>query len=518
MTSILRALIPEHRAVNAANFGLAIDGDSSNPSGMTVTQETALELSVVFAAARLLANDIGTLPVHAFRDRTGRRTLIEPAPHWLEEPNPFDPNESGADHRAQVVTGMVLGGDGIVMALPSVFDAVDLHVINPRHAEIKRDGRGMPSYKFRQDGKEIELGPLNILHAPLFRLPGEARGISPIEAMKRGIGRGMAAEEAGARLFGQGTLINGLVEYPVEAGDPDDGAVKDLLRGLNRRHRGLKNAWALGALTNGAKFHELTLKPRDAQAIETEEWTLEQFARTLGIPPSMLGSQKPGAVAYASVEQRSIDYVVHAIVPIVIRLEKAYSRLLPRGSYVKFNVAALMRGDVNARAQYYQIALQNKWMTRDEVRILEDMDPMDLGFLETPNNNPPDAPTEPSEEESNSVDEHTLLLMRATDRSQETHIHLPERMRIEGDLEVPAPVVNNVVNVPESVVNVAAPDVRVDNVVNVEPTPVTVQAPEVRATIPTGPTEVVVTKLPKRAHKVSRDDKGTVIGSVEVDA
>jgi HK97 family phage portal protein len=211
--------------------------------------------------------------------------------------------------------------------------------------------------------------------------------------MKRGIGRGIAAEETGARYFGQGSIIGGLVEYPTEAGDPDPEQVKEVLRGLNKRHRGIGKAWALGALTGGAKFHELQMKPSDSQLIQTEEWTLEQFARTLGIPPSMLGSQKPGAVAYASVEQRSIDYVVHAIVPIVQKLEKAYSRLLPRGSYVKFNVAALMRGDAKTRAEFYQIALQNKWMTRDEVRVFEDMEPMNLGFLETPNNNPPDRGT-----------------------------------------------------------------------------------------------------------------------------
>ncbi len=389
MTSILRALLPEQRAISAATFGLAVDGESGNPSGVNVNRETALSSSVVFSAARLLSADIGGLPVHAFRKRNGTRAEIDPAPMWLDEPNPFNPNESGPSHRGQVVTGMVLDGDGFVFANPSVFDPVELHVLDPQKVEVKRDGRGAPSYTLGEGDNRITLNATNCLQIPLFMLPGGVRGLSPIEAMKRGIGRGIAAEEAGARLFGQGSLINGLVEYPVEAGDPDGEAVKELLKGLNRRHRGLKNAWAMGALTQGAKFHELTMKPRDAQAIETEEWTLEQFARTLGIPPSMLGSQKPGAVAYASVEQRSIDYVVHAVMPIVLPMEKAYSRLLPRGSYVKFNVAALMRGDAKARAEFYQIALQNKWMTRDEVRVFEDMEPMGLGFLETPNNNPP---------------------------------------------------------------------------------------------------------------------------------
>lgn len=386
MTSLLRALIPEQRAVDITKWGLAIDAEESNPAGVKVNQDTALTLSAVFGATRLLANDIGSLPVHSFRERLNRREQI-PNASWVDEPNPYDPNESGVDHRAQVVASVLLDGNGLVSVGPSVSDPLELHALDPRKVKIERDRRGAPTYI--PDGKDEGLTPQRCLHIPYFRLAGEARGLSPIEMMRRGIGRGMAAEEAGARLFGQGSLINGLVEYPKEAGDPDPEQVKEMLQGLNKRHRGVKNAWALGALTQGATFHELTMKPRDAQAIETEEWTLEQFARVTGIPPSMLGSQKPGAVAYASVEQRSIDYVVHAVVPIVIRLEKAYSRLLPRGSYVKFNVAALMRGDAKARAEFYQIALQNKWMTRDEVRVFEDMEPMGLGFLETPNNNPP---------------------------------------------------------------------------------------------------------------------------------
>jgi len=178
------------------------------------------------------------------------------------------------------------------------------------------------------------------------------------------------------------------------AGEPTEEQIRKVLRGLEKRHKGNKNAWTLGALTGGATLHELMVKPSDLQMIESEEWTLEQYARTLGIPPSMLGSQKPGAVAYASVEQRSIDYVVHAIVPIVTRIEKAYSRLLPRGSYIKFNVRGLLRGDLQTRYSAYQTGLQSKFLTRDEVRGWEDLEPFggkDGGFLETPNNNPPSA-------------------------------------------------------------------------------------------------------------------------------
>lgn len=398
MTSLLRALLPEQRrALDANLFGIATEPDQGSTAGVSVTQQTALTLSAVYGVARLLANDIGGLPLHVFRSVDGgRRRVPVSEPAWVDQPNPNDPNETGADHRAQVVASMVLAGDGFVMANPQVGpDVVELHVLKPDSVSVKRAGDGAPIYLL-SDGPtkaSTALTAAQCLHVPLFRLPGEPRGLSPIEAMRRGIGRGIAAEEAGARLFSQGSLISGLVEYPREAGEPDETQVKEVLRGLNRRHRGVRNAWVMGALTGGATFHELSMKPRDAQAIETEEWTLEQFCRLLGVPPSMVGSQKPGAVAYASVEQRSIDYVVHAVVPLVIRLEKAYQRLLGPNLYIKLNVAALMRGDVATRANFYRIALQNKWMTRDEVRVFEDLEPMGLGFLETPINTPPEQST-----------------------------------------------------------------------------------------------------------------------------
>lgn len=385
----------EQRSISAANFGIALDDITSNTAGVNVNQDSALSLSAVFGAVRLLSNDIGTLPMDAYRVRNGERSKIDPAPTWIEQPNPWNPNETGVDHRAQVVASLVLDGNAFIYVVPDVSDPVELHVLNPRQVDIRTDGRGAPTYVVKDARAQsviATLTPFNCLHITLFRTSGP-RGLSPIEAMKQGIGRGMAAEEAGARFFGQGSIMGGLVEYP-EGVDPDEQGVKDMLKALNRRHQGIKRAWALGALTAGAKFHELTMKPSDSQLIETEEWTLEQFARTLGIPPSMLGSQKPGAVAYASVEQRAIDYVVHGAQPITIRLEKAYSRLLPRGSYVKLDLKGLMRGDQKARYDSYQVALANKFMKIDEVRALEDLDPFggkDGGFLETPNNNPPAA-------------------------------------------------------------------------------------------------------------------------------
>jgi HK97 family phage portal protein len=298
---------------------------------------------------------------------------------------------------------MLLDGNSFTLASPSVFDErPDLFVLDPRLVDVEKDRNGEPEYIIRDSGgTELRrLTPFNCIHIPLWRRPGAARGLSPIEAMKQGIGRGMAAEEMGARYFGQGSTFGAVIEYPREV-DPDDNDVKELIRKLNNKHQGVKNSWAIGAITGGGTIKELGMKPSDAQLIETEEWTLEQVARTYGVPPSLLGSQKPGAVAYASVEQRAIDYVVHGVLPLTVRIEKAYSRLLPRGSYVKFNLNGLLRGDGKARWEQYGIGLDKKVVTRDEVRVWEDLNPFGDergGLLETPNNNAPDAGEAPQQE------------------------------------------------------------------------------------------------------------------------
>ena len=391
----------EQRALDASKFGLAIDDVVNNPAGVTVNQDTAMRLSAVWTCVRLLTHDISALPVDGIRHRGGTREVIEPKPAWIEEPNPFDPSETGVDHFAQVFMSLLLDGNSFTLAFPTVLNPHDLHVLDPRNVEVDRDRNGSPTYTIR-DSKRAILGtfsPLNIVHIPLWRKPGAARGLSPVEAMARGIGRGMAAEELGARYFSQGSTFGAVLEFPKET-DPNDQDVKDLLKSLNKRHTGIRNAWALGAITGGGTLKELGMKPSDAQLIETEEWTLEQVARAYGVPPSLAGSQKPGAVAYASVEQRSIDYVVHGVLPLTIRVEKAYSRLLPRGSSIKFNVSGLLRGDGKARWEQHGIALDKKVMTRDEVRVLEDLNPFGDergGFLETPNNNQP-SDTEPAAE------------------------------------------------------------------------------------------------------------------------
>jgi phage portal protein BeeE len=60
----------------------------------------------------------------------------------------------------------------------------------------------------------------------------------------------------------------------------------------------------------------------------------------------------------------------------MIRFEQAFSDLLPRGQVAKFNVDAFLRADTLTRYQAHEIGLRSGFLTTDEARALEDLQPM----------------------------------------------------------------------------------------------------------------------------------------------
>lgn len=457
----------------AQMFGTGADEAAwtSTTAGERVDSETAIRNIAVQSAIRLLVNDIGSLPVDAFRKKeNGQQELSRPT--WVIEPNPSNPNATWEDHVKQTVYGMLTDGNAFTYCFPSVFDVRGIRALAPESVDIKGEpGFGDTVYRVQGVG---DLTPAEVVHVPWMLPPGKNRGLNPIEAAKQGIGIALAADQFVASYFGNNAFASGWLEVPAGT-DLTNEQIKDILNDLNRKHKGARKAHAIGAITGGASLKQNAYNNRDAQLLELRDSIVEDVARLFGIPPHMLGSQKPGAVGYASVEQRSIDYVTHAVLPIVRRIEIGYSRLL-RGqkTYLRFNVEGLKRGDANARAALYTAMLQNKVIRREEVRALEELpfDPTGVGYLETPNNNPPDnsAPTEPEPQRT----------------VPDIHFH-----HADGNVTVePAQVTVPVTVEPAAVtapITVEQGDVRVDvqpaavtAPITVEPATINVQVPEQR--------------------------------------
>jgi hypothetical protein len=114
--------------------------------------------------------------------------------------------------------------------------------------------------------------------------------------------------------------------------------------------------------------------------IDSRRFAVEDVARALNIPPHLLGL--PGTMAYASVEENNRAFLTSTIQPMVSKIESAISPLMRRSpggenAYIKFNMDALLRANIQARTAAYSSGLQAGYLTINDVRRLEDLLPVE---------------------------------------------------------------------------------------------------------------------------------------------
>ena len=200
------------------------------------------------------------------------------------------------------------------------------------------------------------------------------KGLSPIDQAKEAVGLALATEEFGARFFGNGARPGGILEHPGVVKDPEK-----LRESWNKVYQGARNSHKIAVLEEGLKYHEIGLSPEASQFLQTRKYQLNEICRIFRVPPHLVGDLERST--FSNIEHQSIDFVVHTIRPWLVRWEQAiYKNLLNaeerRLYYAKFNVDGLLRGDFATRTQGYATARQNGWMSINEIRALEEMNPI----------------------------------------------------------------------------------------------------------------------------------------------
>lgn len=251
------------------------------------------------------------------------------------------------------------------------------------------------------------LGDLDVLHIPGLGYDGIA-GISPIRAARQGISLALAAEEFGARLFGNGSLAAGVLQTdqrltPTQA---------DRLQARWQEKRGgLTHAHDTIVLDKGLKFERLTIPPEDAQFLESRSFQVSEIARMYGVPPHMLMATDKSTSWGSGIEQQTIGFVTYTLRPWLSRIEARLTRLLgPETVYVRFGLEGLLRGDSAQRAAFYNTLFQLGALSTNEIRALEEMSPVEggdvryrplnMGELGAPNSEPPTDPARPADPDS----------------------------------------------------------------------------------------------------------------------
>jgi HK97 family phage portal protein len=364
----------EERAISFQTvFEAGDDLAFGNLSDTAIDSKNVFQINAVYSAVSLIADTISTLPLDCFIRIDGQRRAFRPKPEWVERPDIALPRTAFYN---SVIVSLLLDGNAFVRVFGGRQNPVsNLVVLNPRTVTVKRNGQGR--LVFEVEGEPRPLSQDEMIFIPDVLRPGTIRGVSRVEALKENFGLALALEKFAATFFGQGTNLNGVIEFP---GTLTAEQAENLRNGFDSKHRGWRRGHRTGILSGGASFKPTQVDPESSQSIEARRLAVEDVARAFNIPANMLNI--PGTTTYASVEQNNLQFITHTLRPIVQKLEDAFSQLMGRypggeTAFIKWNLDGLARADIQARTSAYSTMIQAGVMSINDVRRLEDMSDID---------------------------------------------------------------------------------------------------------------------------------------------
>jgi len=352
----------------------------TTPAGVEVTPYTGLNSAVVYACVRVLAESVASLPLLLYERQAegGKlRAVGNPLYDLLRlEPNP---EQTAFGYTELQMKFLTLWGNALAeIQINGSGRPVALWPLRPDRVRMKRGRGGALLYEVMDsDGGRSILRADQVLH--IRGMGSGLWGDSPIRVQMNSIGLDMATEEFGGRFFSNGARPGVVLRHP---GVLSDQAYQRLSDSWAARHEGLSNAHRTRILEEGMEVETIGVPPEEAQFLQTRQFQRSVIAGWYRVPPHMVGDLE--RATFSNIEHQSINFVVHSLRPWLIRIEQEMMRSLfspaeRKRFVVEHLVDGLLRGDTQTRYDAYGQAIQNGFMSRNEVRVRENLNPVDGG-------------------------------------------------------------------------------------------------------------------------------------------
>lgn len=358
-------------------------------SGVNVDQHSAMSYVTVFACVDLLSRLIASLPLQIYKRLPdgGRELAVN---HYLYNVLHTQPNPelTSYKYRETIFAHILLWGNSYSeIEVNGAGRVTALWPIHPSRVEVLRDSAGTLYYEITTDqGQSTVLPASKILHLRGLG-PDGILGYSVIELQAEAIGHAIAAQKYSGKFFANDSTPNGLIKHPKAL---TDKAVKNIRESWERGGAGLDNAHRVKILEEGMEWQQLGIPAKDAQLIETMKFTSGQIASFFHVPPHLVGLMD--SATFSNIEHQSIELVQFNLGPWCTNIEQQMSvdLLFPnerRTYYIEHNLDGILRGDTKSRYEAYAKARVNGWMTENEIRLKENMNPSntddaDLTFIQ----------------------------------------------------------------------------------------------------------------------------------------
>jgi HK97 family phage portal protein len=381
----------------------AMRGGNLSEAGIAVTPETAMRNGAVYGCTRLLSSPVATLPFDIKR-RIDDRVRQDASDHWAWPLLRKRPNQWQRPHefKRMMQANVLLRGNAFAYKVRGAGKVQALIPLDPARIVVRQlDDWSVVFDWTRKNGSKVTLTQDEVFHLFCLTINGYS-GVTPLTYARETIGTSLAMDRHVGRVLKKGARHSGVAQTDKSL---TDKAFSHLKESLGEFSEGGSREGEVMILEEGLKFEQVSMTPQDLQWIEAQKLGRSAIAMYYGVPPWMIGDNSGGDSNWGTgLELKSNAFIAYTLEDYLTMWEEAVNADLLDGDpqlYARFNRAALVRGDIKTRSDFYAKGLQWGWFNPDEVRGLEDMNPRDdgsgTGFYPPPNTAGKDPNADPSE-------------------------------------------------------------------------------------------------------------------------
>jgi phage portal protein BeeE len=278
-----------------------------------------LTAPAVWQCVNMVANAVASMPLETFRRTSGLPLKLDKSPQVVATPG-GDCTQS--EWLQTLVVSLLLRGNA--------------------YARLETDGE-------------------SIFHVRGMTFPGSVVGLSPIAYAAATIGLDISTRDF-ARNFADGEGIpKAILSVSGTVDQTKARTVKERFLEASRNREPV-------VMGDAVSYQAIQIAPEESQFLATQQMSIAHIARFFGIPPRKVGGTDGSSLTYANLTQENMDFLQEGVNPWLIRVQDAFSALLPEPEFVKFNTTSLTRMDPQGEVERMNYMIAGGYVVQSEAR------------------------------------------------------------------------------------------------------------------------------------------------------
>ena len=343
----------------------------------SVSPDLAMKLSAVYACVYVLSSSVAQLPLHV-KCKSGDKveTVKDHPAYYLlhDSPNAW---QTSYKFREYAQSSVLLYGNAYIHIVRNKNgEVVSLESLEPWKVQLLKNGSRYV-YAYYGDDKTMSLSPDDVLHIKSLG-PSIKTGKSVIQTHAETIGLGLDARKFASSFFGGNARPAGILSVKTPLNSNAWENFKKMWQTAQEKLRSEENKTIL--LPAELDYKALTVSPVDTELLSMMKLNRSEIAGIFNVPAHMINDLEKAT--FSNISEQTIQFIRFSVMPWVVNWEQELNRKIfteaerKAGYFVKFNLAGIMRGTAGERATFYHAAITDGWMSRNEARQLEDMNPV----------------------------------------------------------------------------------------------------------------------------------------------